>query len=297
MHVLLTGGTGLIGRYLIKEMLIRQHNVSVVTRDVIAARRKLGSNVDLWSGLEQQANLNDIDVVINLAGEPIADKRWCARQKRRLCHSRWNITEQLVSLINNSDSPPRVLLSGSAIGFYGDSGDLIVAEDDPGQKSFTHMLCSRWETLALAAASPATRVCVLRTGVVLAKSAGALPKMVMPFKLGLGGPLGDGKQYLSWIHIDDMINAIFWLLENENLNGPVNMVAPYAVRNEQFASTLGRVLHRPTIMRTPAMLLRLLMGESATLILDGQHVIPKKLDDSGFQFRFRELEAALVDLL
>lgn len=296
MHILVTGGTGLIGRHLIPRLLQLGHQVSVVTRDVAAAREKLDARVSLWSGLAQQQNLNGIEAVINLAGEPIADKRWTVQQKQRLCESRWQITERIASLINASQHPPGVLISGSATGYYGNTGELVLTEDDPGHDEFTHSLCARWEQLALSAQSERTRVCLLRTGVVLAKEGGALSKMKLPFKLGIGGPVGTGKQYLPWIHIDDMVNAMLWLLDGEGLRGPFNMVAPYAVRNEQFAATLGDVLHRPAFMRTPASAIKLMMGESAVLVLGGQHVLPKRLEASGFGFRWYDLQEALKDV-
>ncbi len=296
MHLLITGGTGLIGRHLIPRLLLVGHQVSVVTRDVAAAREKLDPRVTLWSGINQQSDLNGIDGVINLAGEPIADKRWTEQQKQRLCESRWQITEQIVSLINASSNPPHLLISGSATGFYGDTGDLVLTEDDPGHDEFTHALCARWEQLALSAQSERTRVCLLRTGVVLAKEGGALAKMKLPFKLGVGGPIGSGKQYMPWIHIDDLVNAILWLIDNRELRGPFNMVAPYAVRNEQFAAILGHVMHRPAFMRTPASAIKLMMGESAVLVLGGQHVLPKRLEESGFGFRWYDLQEALADV-
>ncbi|WP_312240186.1 TIGR01777 family oxidoreductase [Pantoea sp.] len=297
MHILLTGGTGLIGRHLIPRLLTLGHQISVVTRDVAGAREKLDARVSLWSGLAQQQDLNGVDAVINLAGEPIADKRWTAQQKQLLCESRWQMTERIASLINASSSPPAVLISGSATGFYGDTGDLVMTEEDPGHEEFTHTLCARWEQLALSAQSARTRVCLLRTGVVLAKGGGALSKMKLPFKLGIGGPIGSGKQYMPWIHIDDMVNAILWLLDNENLRGPFNMVSPYAVRNEQFAAMLGHAMHRPAFMRTPAGAVKMMMGESAVLVLGGQHVLPKRLEASGFGFRWYQLDEALADVV
>lgn len=297
MHILLTGGTGLIGRHLIPELLQQGHQVSVVTRDVAAARAVLGAQVQLWSGLEQQTDLNSVDVVINLAGEPIADKRWSESQKQRLCDSRWQITERLVTLIKASSHPPALLISGSAIGFYGNSGDLVLTEEDAGHNEFTHQLCARWEQIALRAQSTETRVCLLRTGVVLTPQGGALSKMTLPFRLGIGGPIGSGKQYLSWIHIEDWISAVLWLITHPQLSGPVNLVSPYAVRNEQFAAILGQTLHRPAFMRTPAMAIRLMMGESSVLVLGGQHVLPQKLEASGFQFRWHHLETSISDLL
>ncbi|WP_455813457.1 TIGR01777 family oxidoreductase [Pseudomonas graminis] len=297
MHILITGGTGLIGRPLTARLLQAGHQVSVVTRDVAAARRTLSEKVSLWSGLDQQRDLNGIDAVINLAGEPIAAKRWSEPQKQLLCDSRWQITQRLVALIQASSTPPAVLISGSATGFYGDTGDLVVTEDDPGHAEFTHELCARWEQLALMAQSDRTRVCLLRTGVVLSERGGALEKMKLPFKLGIGGPLGNGKQYLPWIHLEDAVSGILWLLDNPTLDGPFNLVAPYAVRNEQFAAALGEVMHRPAFMRTPATAIRLMMGESAVLVLGGQHVLPQRLEASGFRFRWYELDKALADVI
>lgn len=296
MKILITGGTGLIGRYLVSRLLTLGHAVVVVTRSPDSARQRLDKRVELWPGLEQRSHLNDIDAVINLAGEPIADKRWTDAQKARLCDSRWQITQRLVSLIKASDTPPAVLLSGSAAGYYGDLGEVVVTEEEPPHNEFTHKLCARWEQIACEAQSDATRVCLLRTGVVLAPDGGILAKMTPPFRLGLGGPIGSGRQYLAWIHIDDMANAILWLLDND-LRGPFNMVSPYPVRNAQFAHALGRALHRPALIRAPAAAVRLLMGESSVLVLGGQRALPKRLEAAGFAFRWYDLDDALADVL
>ena len=296
MKILITGGTGLIGRYLVSRLLTLGHAVVVVTRSPDSARQRLDKRVELWPGLEQRSHLNDIDAVINLAGEPIADKRWTDAQKARLCDSRWQITQRLVALIKASDTPPAVLLSGSAAGYYGDLGEVVVTEEEPPNNEFTHKLCARWEQIACEAQSDATRVCLLRTGVVLAPDGGILAKMTPPFRLGLGGPIGSGRQYLAWIHIDDMANAILWLLDND-LRGPFNMVSPYPVRNAQFAHALGRALHRPAIVRAPAVAVRLLMGESSVLVLGGQRALPKRLEAAGFAFRWYDLDDALADVL
>lgn len=297
MHILITGGTGLVGRPLVLRLLQRGYQVSVVTRDVAASRAKLGEQVSLWSGVDQQQHLNGIDAVINLAGEPIAARRWSEAQKTRLCQSRWQITQRLAELIAASSAPPAVLISGSASGFYGNTGELVVTEDDPGHSEFTHQLCARWEQLALQAQSDRTRVCLLRTGVVLSPDGGALEKMQLPFKLGIGGPLGNGKQYMPWIHIEDMLAGILWLLDHATLQGPFNLVAPYAVRNEQFAAALGKAMHRPAFMRTPATAIRLMMGESAVLVLGGQHLLPQRLEASGFRFRWYDLDKALENVV
>lgn len=295
MKILMTGGTGLIGRFLIPRLQELGHAVTVVTRNPAKAQHTLGPGVTVLKGLDALSNLNDFNAVINLAGEPIADKRWTEQQKQRLCESRWSITQKLVELIRASDTPPQVLISGSAVGYYGDLGEVVVSEDDPPHNEFTHKLCARWEQIACGAQSDRTRVCLLRTGVVFAPKGGILGKMLPLFRLGLGGPVGNGRQYMAWIHIDDMANGIIWLLNND-LRGPFNMVSPYPVRNEQFAHALGHVLKRPAILRAPATAVRLMMGESAVLVLGGQRALPKRLEASGFAFRWFDLEEALHDV-
>ncbi|HGY2793476.1 TPA: TIGR01777 family oxidoreductase [Citrobacter amalonaticus] len=296
MKILVTGGTGLIGGHLVPRLQELGHQVTVLTRHRDTAREKLNDRVTLWDTLEDKQNLDGFDAVINLAGEPIADKRWTTEQKDRLCQSRWRITQKLADLINASETPPSVLISGSATGYYGDLGEVVVTEEEPPHNEFTHKLCARWEQIACKAQSDKTRVCLLRTGVVLAPKGGILGKMVPPFRLGLGGPIGNGRQYLAWIHIDDMVNAILWLLDND-LRGPFNMVSPYPVRNEQFAHALGHALQRPAILRVPATVMRLLMGESSVLVLGGQRALPKRLEAAGFPFRWYDLEEALADVV
>ena len=296
MKILVTGGTGLIGGHLVPRLQELGHQVTVLTRRPDDARKKLNDRVILWNTLEDKHNLDGIDAVINLAGEPIADKRWTTEQKDRLCQSRWRITQKLAALINASETPPSVLISGSATGYYGDLGEVVVTEEEPPHNEFTHKLCARWEQIACEAQSDKTRVCLLRTGVVLAPKGGILAKMIPPFRLGLGGPIGNGRQYLAWIHIDDMVNAILWLLDND-LRGPFNMVSPYPVRNEQFAHALGHALQRPAILRVPATVIRLLMGESSVLVLGGQRALPKRLEAAGFPFRWYDLEEALADVI
>ena len=296
MKILVTGGTGLIGGHLVPRLQELGHQVTVLTRRPDNAREKLNDRVTLWDTLGDKQNLDGFDAVINLAGEPIADKRWTTEQKDRLCQSRWRITQKLADLINASETPPSVLISGSATGYYGDLGEVVVTEEEPPHNEFTHKLCARWEQIACEAQSDKTRVCLLRTGVVLAPKGGILGKMVPPFRLGLGGPIGNGRQYLAWIHIDDMVNAILWLLDND-LRGPFNMVSPYPVRNEQFAHALGHALQRPAILRVPATVIRLLMGESSVLVLGGQRALPKRLEAAGFPFRWYDLEEALSDVV
>lgn len=296
MQILITGGTGLIGSHLVPRLLETGHDITVVTRSPEAARGKFDPRVTLWKGLNDHANLDGFDAVINLAGEPIADKRWTEAQKQRLCQSRWQVTERLVEMFKASQTPPSVLISGSAAGYYGDLGEVVVTEDEPPHNEFTHKLCARWEQIACGAHSENTRVCLLRTGVVLAPKGGILAKLLPIFRLGLGGPIGSGRQYLAWIHVDDMANGILWLLNND-LRGPFNMVSPYPVRNEQFSHSLGHVLNRPAFMRAPAAAVKLMMGESAVLVLGGQRALPKRLEESGFGFRYFDLEEALADVV
>ena len=296
MQILITGGTGLIGSHLVPRLLELGHDVTVVTRNPDKARTLFDPKVEFWKGLNDHRNLDGFGAVINLAGEPIADKRWSESQKQRLCQSRWQITERLVEMFKASQQPPAVFISGSAAGYYGDLGEVVVNEDEPPHNEFTHKLCARWEQIACGAHSEHTRVCLLRTGVVLAPKGGILAKLLPIFRLGLGGPMGDGRQYLAWIHIDDMVNGILWLLDND-LRGPFNMVSPYPVRNEQFSHALGHVLNRPAFMRAPAMVIRTMMGESSVLVLGGQRALPKRLEESGFGFRWYDLEEALGDVV
>lgn len=297
MKILITGATGLIGQRLTQTLLEQSHLITALTRSPDRATKLLGPQVELLTSLEGLASLDGFDAVINLAGEPIADKRWTTAQKQKLCDSRWQLTEKIAELIKASGQPPSVLISGSAVGYYGDQGQAVVTEDSSPHQEFTWQLCSRWETLALAAQSPHTRVCLLRTGVVLSREGGALAKMVMPFRVGVGGPFGDGQQYMPWIHIDDMLNAILFLLNQASLKGPFNMVAPTPVRNEQFSAQLAKVLHRPCFMRVPAVAVRCLMGESAVLVLGGQQAIPQRLIDAGYTFRYTALQPALEDVV
>lgn len=295
MRILITGGTGLIGRHLIARLLKTDTQITVVTRSLDRAAQRLGSTVTLLPELSVLSHLDDFDAVINLAGEPIADKRWTTSQKEHLCQSRWHITEQLVALFRASQCPPGIFISGSAIGYYGDQGPEIITETTSPQDEFTHRLCQQWEDIAMQAQTAMTRVCLLRTGVVLAADGGALSKMLPPFRLGLGGPLGNGHQYLAWIHIDDMVNGIIWLLEHP-LSGPFNLVSPHPIANAQFAQALGKALNKPARLSAPAFMVKILMGESSVLVLGGQRALPERLEASGFQFRWQHIEDALQSL-
>ncbi|BAE74885.1 Epimerase family protein [Sodalis glossinidius str. 'morsitans'] len=297
MKILLTGGTGLIGRHLVMRLQTLSHHVTVLTRDTQRAQQTLGPEIATMTTLAPLSHLNEFDAVINLAGEPIAERRWTDEQKNKLCQSRWDVTGQLSLLIRQSENPPSVFISSSATGYYGDQDDALVDEDEPPIIDFAHTLCARWEDLALRARSEKTRVCLSRTGVVLAADGGLLGRLLPLYKVGLGGPIGDGTQFMSWIHIDDIVNALLFMLTTDGLAGPFNVCSPYPVRNEHFSSVLAGVLHRPVFTRVPARAVQLFLGEGASLILGGQRAMPRRLTEAGFTFCYSELEAALTEIV
>lgn len=296
MHILITGATGLIGSQLIP-YLSRYHQVTALSRNVSTAARILSHDVKLLSDINTLSSLDEFDLVINLAGEPIAGKRWSKAQKHRICQSRWELTEKLVSLFNASSQPPSLFISGSAIGFYGRQGSHEIDERFTAiHPEFTHKVCQPWEDKALSVQSDRTRVCVLRTGIVLASHGGALAKMLPPFRLGLGGQIGSGNQYMSWIHIADMLHGIVHLIDTPECQGIYNFTAPNPVTNRAFSHSLATQLNRPCLLPVPAAMLKLLMGEMADLVLYGQRVIPQRLLESGYKFHYPYLPTALAGL-
>lgn len=299
MNILLTGGTGLIGRSLIPLLFTRNEhaNITLLSRSPNKVKRLFGLNVKVITALSL-TEVDQQDIIINLAGEPIADKRWTKTQKRKMCQSRWDITQQLSQLIKQSTSAPRLFISGSAIGIYGRQNTQIIDETFTDyHEEFSHTLCAQWEKLALQVSSKNTRVCVLRTGIVLAKNGGVIAKMLIPFKLGLGGYMASGEQVMSWIHIDDMCAAIIHLIEHNELAGVINMTAPKPVNNKVFSQSLCHALSRPCLFKTPEYFLNLIFGEMAELLIYGQYVVPQKLINLGFSFKYPELSLALNDLL
>jgi uncharacterized protein (TIGR01777 family) len=293
MKILMTGGTGLIGSAFIRKYR-SDHTFTVTTRNKERARKLLGDDVTLLSSVDEVADIGQFDAVINLQGEGIADKRWSDSRKQALKDSRWQVTEKLAAMIKGVETPPRVFLSGSAIGYYGPHDAQPVNESDgPKHTDFAVTLCQEWERRALAA-EEVTRVALLRTGVVLTKGEGALAKMITPYKFGLGGPLGDGKQMMSWIQLEDMVRAIQYLLEHDNLSGPVNMTSPGPVTNEAFSRTLASVLNKPHFMRVPAFVLKLGLGEMSSMLLEGQAVVPDKLRNHGFEFKYPTVREAFL---
>lgn len=294
MNILITGATGLIGSALFKK-LRNQHQVTILTRNQTKAYKTLGHDVQVITHLNELENLDNINAVINLAGEPIANKRWSRAQKKRIKQSRFNITEQLVGLIQKSSTPPHVVISGSAVGYYGRQGATQVTEENnEPHNEFSHRLCAQWESIASRTDSATTRVCLIRTGIVLAKHGGALPRMAFPFKLGVGGPVGKGEQMMSWIHLDDIVDLIIYLLNNEETRGVYNATAPNPVTNNEFSEVLAKVLHRPKLFRVPPFAIRTLFGEMGdALLLHGQAVLPARIQATDFQFRHPTIKEAL----
>lgn len=297
MHILITGGTGLIGRQLCRALLAEGHELTVLSRNPDAVPAKCGANVRAMASLDEWQSDRTFDAVINLAGEPIVDARWTEQRKQVLWDSRVTLTESLVRHIAAAQQKPGVLLSGSAVGYYGDRGDAVLDESAEAGADFPARLCKAWEAAALGAEKSGVHVCLLRTGLVLSRQGGLLGRMLLPFRLGLGARLGNGKQWMSWIHIDDYVAMLLGLMRNEHASGPYNMTAPQPATNREFTATLAKVLHRPAPFIMPAWFLKPVMGERACLLLEGQKMLPKKIESAGYRFAFTNLADALQDLL
>ncbi|MRJ22120.1 TIGR01777 family protein [Pseudomonas haemolytica] len=295
MHILLTGGTGLIGRQLCRHWLAQGHRVTVWSRQPETVAQVCGAQV-LGVGRLQEV-IGAVDAVVNLAGAPIADRPWTHKRKALLWSSRINLTETLLAWMESLEQKPAVLISGSAVGWYGDGGERELTEaSGPVQDDFPSQLCIAWEETAQRAEAMGVRVVLVRTGLVLAAEGGFLSRLLLPFKLALGGPIGNGRQWMPWVHIKDQIALIDFLLHKEDASGPYNACAPHPVRNREFAKTLGQVLHRPAFMPMPAFALKVGLGELSGLLLGGQKALPERLLVAGFTFQFTELRAALDDL-
>ncbi len=297
MNILMTGATGFIGTALIG-VLQKSHTqakFTILSRNPEQAKNRLGQQHQYLKSLDELSDLNQFDAVINLAGEPIVAKRWTPAQKHKICQSRWKITEQLSQLIQISSEPPKCFISASAIGFYGSQGKQKLDESSLSKEEFSHHICEHWEKLALEAQSH-TRVCIVRIGIVLGNG-GALAKMLPPFKLGLGGPIGHGEQGMSWIHIDDLCGLIDFLLSTDTAQGIYNGTAPNPVSNGEFSKALGNALGKPAIITTPAFVLKLAMGEMSELITNGQYVYPTHATEQGFNFHYPFVNQALSQII
>lgn len=289
MHFLITGGTGFIGTNFINTLDKSQHSITVLTRNI----ENESSHYRTINSLTEIHDNEKIDVVINLAGSPIA-RRWSDSIKTQLINSRVSTTQSLVELIKRLNSKPNVMINASAIGYYGNQGDTVLNETSSPVDCFTHEICCQWEQEANKVNELGVRLCIIRLGVVLGKHGGALEKMLLPFKLGLGGKLGNGKQFFSWVHINDVISAIMHLINNQNSHGIYNLTSPNAVTNAEFTAQLGAALSRPTICTMPASVVKLLYGEMGeALLLDGNRVVPQRLLSEDFKFKWPSIDNAL----
>lgn len=298
MQIVVAGGTGFIGRPLCFLLCQEGHRVTLLTRRRQEAQRLCGATVTAveWNGREAGAwehCLEGADAVVNLAGAPIADGRWTEARKRWLTESRVLTTRLLTEAMSRRTAKPRSLVNASGIGYYGASDDRVLDEGAARGKGFLADLCLAWEAEALRAAEFGVRVVMLRTGMVLEQDGGALPKMLLPFRLFAGGPILPGSQWVSWIHRHDHIGLIQWILMTPGISGPVNAVAPEAVTMDRFCEALGRVLHRPSWLPVPGFALHVVLGELGTLMTTGQRVNPTKALSGGYSFHYPTLEPAL----
>jgi uncharacterized protein (TIGR01777 family) len=294
--ILVTGGSGFIGRNLCKRLVDKLEQLIVLSRNPVEAAKVLPNSVKIISDLTQ---INQpVDILVNLAGEPIADKRWSEKRKAAISQSRIHNTQLLFEHFKASDTSPSVVISGSAVGYYGGglANNQSVTENGAVEPNFSSKLCADWENAAQLFDQLGSRVCLLRTGIVLGEQ-GALSKLLPAFRLGLGGPIATGKQWMPWIHIEDMVEIIIYAIQND-IDGPINCTAPQPVTNREFAKTLGKVLKRPAIAPMPAAMVKLLFGQMGDeLMVQGQSVIPQKLQQKGFQFKYSQLESALVEII
>jgi uncharacterized protein (TIGR01777 family) len=294
--VLITGATGFVGSRLTGALAAAGHQVTILTRDQTKAA-KLAPPFRVVTSLAQIPSGALIDTIINLAGEPIADGLWTAAKRRSILCSRLRITREVLRLIRRLDVTPALLISGSAIGWYGLWQDEILTESDDGKACFSRRICESWERMAVRAETHGVRVVRLRTGLVLGSEGGFLSRLLAPFEFGLGGPIGDGQQWMSWIERDDLVRLIAHVMTTPNLSGAVNATAPVPARNADFARELGRALHRPAVMRVPAALLRPLGDFGQELFLGGQKVLPVAALVSGFRFRHETMRSALTAII
>ena len=301
MRVVITGGSGLVGRALVDELVGHGHAPVVLSRRPEAVEGlPAGAQAAGWSGDDPEAlarTLDGADAVVHLAGASIADGRWTAARKRAILESRTQTSATVAEAIGRAGAKPRVLVQASAVGYYGPGGDRLLTESSPPGDDFLARVCVAWEEASAGVAEHGVRRAVARTGVVLATDGGALPKMMLPFKLFAGGPAGSGSQWMPWIHIADEAAALRFLLEHDAASGPFNLTAPEPLTNRDFSRELGRAMGRPSLLPAPAFALKLALGEMSTVVLDGQRAVPQRLLEAGFSFRFETAAAALSDLL
>ncbi len=293
MKILITGASGLIGKELSKALVGKGYEILAATRKTSGKPNEIEWDTEKGFADKDLPQLENLQAIIHLAGENVSG-RWTDEKKRKIMDSRVHGTRSVVEAIAKLENKPKVFISGSATGIYGDRADETMTETSAAGDTFLAEVVKNWEAEAVKAENSGVRVVLLRTGIVLAKDGGALAQMLTPFKFGVGGTLGSGKQWMSWISLEDEIRAIIFALENENIRGAVNLVAPHPVTNEQFTDTLGAVVHRPTILPLPAFAVNLAFGEMGdALLLDSTRVVPTKLQEHGFEFKYPELKPAL----
>lgn len=301
MKVIIAGGSGLIGNELSKLLASKGDEIRILTRNVSQNQQAGNDNPkflqwDAHSVDPLVPYFQDVDAVINLVGENLGTGYWTKKKKQLIIQSRVQAGEALSSAILRSENKPLVFIQASAIGFYGNSNTKKFNEESSSGNDFLSNVATQWENSSIKLDNSSVRRVIIRTGIVLHPQSGALPLMTIPFKLFVGGPLGSGKQILSWIHIQDEVRAIDFALRNSNLSGPVNLCAPDPQSNAEFGKTLARVIHRPYWFPTPAFALKIALGEKSTMVLDGQYVVPQKLVENNFVFNYPDLERALKDI-
>ena len=306
MRVFVTGGTGLLGRRLVKQLVGRGDEVVLLTRRSAAAQELFGTSCKTVEGDpmrpgEWMKAIDDCDAVINLAGENIFAKRWNAAFKQLLFESRIQTTRNVVQAMavrpKRADGQPKVLVNASAIGWYGTHADEELTEESPPATDFMANICVEWEKAARAVEVAGVRCATVRIGIVLDKDGGALNELIKPFRFGMGGPVGSGKQYMSWIHHEDMTGIQLFALDNAAVIGPINGTAPNPVTNKEFGKALGAAMHRPSFVWMPKIALRVGLGEVANVVAEGQRVIPKKAMTLGYPFKFPTVEVALTNIV
>ncbi len=300
MKIILAGGSGFIGGALLNRLLKLGHQVTLLTRNPSKVKLHPFLTLQKWDGRNSDdwfACLENSDAVINLSGESIVARRWTRNQKEKIIRSRVESTQVIIQAIQQVKVKPKVLVNASAVGYYGNVPTGIVTEQSFRGSGFLSDTCVEWESTAQKVQDCGVRLVSIRIGVVLGKDGGALSKMLLPFKLFIGGPVGSGRQGFPWVHRDDVMGVILLALQNSQVSGPINVVGPELVNLKEFCTVLGQVIHRPSWMRIPAFVLKFLLGEMSSLLLDGQHIVPEKLQKLGYQFKYATVSDALKEIL